>query len=328
MMEREYTLKFEWYKPEKGYIWRDCDIFRGFSSSDIIIPDGPYLIECDDTQCFLPWNPFEDATTFARFADVQPNDDALCAWANENGRLVRSETLSDGSSLNVLTDDLVTGFVNVVDGKRLYARTTESRQFWYKEHFDLSFAVMVWEFILNNDVDSLRKIVIWQGQKRAVIMKFRRDTLGEIYTRDDGAISYPTFDEKNNLRINLGFEVLFDADLNMRSWAPHRFPYPDIINPARLFIQTEVNTKLHEYPLQIALTLNEHGELEKRLYPTSLLSAMWYQLYLALAGEITLRRCSICGKWEDMSGHRVNWSKHKKCISYERIKKYNLAREK
>jgi hypothetical protein len=323
-MEQEYTLKFEWYKPERGYIWRNCDFFRGFSSSDIIIPAGPYLIECDDTQSFFPWNPFEDATTFARFAGIQPNDDAFCAWANENGRLVRAETLSDGSSLSVLTDDLVTRFVKVVDGKRLYVRTTESRQFWYKEHFDLSFAVMVWEFILNNDVDSLRKIVIWQGHKRVVIMKFRRDALDEIHTCDDGAINYPTFDEKNNL----GFEVLFDADNNLRSWAPQRFPCPDIINPAKLFVQTEVNAKLRKYPLQIALTLNEHGELEKRLYPTSLLSAMWYQLYLALAGEITLRRCSICGQWENMSGHRVNWSKHRKCISYKRIEKYNLNRKK
>jgi hypothetical protein len=55
---------------------------------------------------------------------------------------------------------------------------------------------------------------------------------------------------------------------------------------------------------------------------------MWYQLYLALAGEITLRRCSICGKWEDMKEHRASWSKHKKCISYERLEKYKLARVK
>jgi hypothetical protein len=61
--------------------------------------------------------------------------------------------------------------------------------------------------------------------------------------------------------------VLFDADLNMRSWAPQRFPCPDIINPGRLFVQTEVNAKLRKYPLQIALTLNEHGETRKAALP-------------------------------------------------------------
>jgi hypothetical protein len=180
---------------------------------------------------------------------------------------------------------------------------------------------MVWEFILNKDVDSLRKIVIWYEQKRVVITKFPRDMLDSVKIKDDGEVWYP-FDEHNP---RLGREELFDADGNKHSWAPQRFPYPDIINPARLFVQTTVNAKLLKYPLQIALTLNEQGELEKRIYPTSLLSAMWYQLHLALAGEINLRRCSICGQWEDMSGHRVNWSKHKKCISYERIKKHNFV---
>jgi hypothetical protein len=333
MMEQQFSLKFTWNRPEKGYIWKDCKAFSGNFYTETPIPGGPYLVERDYSQSFYPWSPLDDAATFARFADVQPNDDALSAWASENGRLVATEKLSDGSSLFVLPDNSTgmtkkpihhTGITRQQDGVTFYAQEGESRQFWYKEHFALSFATMVWELTVNNDVDSLKKIVIWQGEKRVSIMKFLRDTLSSIHTCEDGAISYP-FDEKKN---SLDYELLFDADINMRSWVPQRFPHPDIINPAKLFVQVEVNKKLLEYPLQVALTLNERGELEKRLYPTSLLSAMWYQLYLALSGETKLRRCVICGQWEDMSGHRVNWSKHKKCISYKRLEKYNLSHEK
>jgi hypothetical protein len=67
--------------------------------------------------------------------------------------------------------------------------------------------------------------------------------------------------------------------------------------------------------------MDEDGLLRKTLVPTSLLSAMWYQLYLAVIGEIKLRRCAICWKWENMEGHRVNWSKHAACANNERVKR-------
>ena len=70
-----------------------------------------------------------------------------------------------------------------------------------------------------------------------------------------------------------------------------------------------------------ALKMDEDGLLRKTLMPMSLLSAMWYQLYLAVIGEIKLRQCAICGKWESMEGHRVNWSKHAACANNERVKR-------
>ena len=97
--------------------------------------------------------------------------------------------------------------------------------------------------------------------------------------------------------------------------------FPDVTNAASIYIQSAINNKLSEYPLQVKFQIDEYGLLRKTLVPTSLISAMWYQLYLAVIGEIKLRRCAICEKWENMEGHRVNWSKHAACANNERVKR-------
>jgi hypothetical protein len=53
---------------------------------------------------------------------------------------------------------------------------------------------------------------------------------------------------------------------------------------------------------------------------------MWYLFYLACAGEIELRRCAVCGRWEDMEGHRETWSRHANCANYERVKRSRLKK--
>ena len=89
-----------------------------------------------------------------------------------------------------------------------------------------------------------------------------------------------------------------------------------------LHVQLTINEKLRNYPVNILLQIDEQGKLQKRLQPTSLLSAMWYQFYLVVAGVETLRRCAICGKWENMKDHRDSWKKHAACANNERVKRF------
>jgi translation initiation factor 2 beta subunit (eIF-2beta)/eIF-5 len=51
---------------------------------------------------------------------------------------------------------------------------------------------------------------------------------------------------------------------------------------------------------------------------------MWFQLTRALDGNLRLRRCPICGQWEDMEKgkHRESWTKHKQCANNEAVKRY------
>jgi hypothetical protein len=80
------------------------------------------------------------------------------------------------------------------------------------------------------------------------------------------------------------------------------------------------------YPLNIRFEMDEKEEVHKIIAPTSLLSAMWYQFFLAQTGEIKLRRCAICNRWEDMEGHRETWSKHANCANYDRVKRARLRK--
>jgi hypothetical protein len=333
MERQDFELMFRWTKPQEGFMWEDCEVCKrliGEPEDAISVPSGPYLVERDYSQEFYPWSPFDDSALFANFADIPATDDSFCEWASEYGRLTDGEKLLNGASLLVLPSNSTIAehrgkpihHLGIVVGeKRCYAQRGESRAFWHTEHFALAFASMVWEFLANNDIESLKKVVFWQNTKSARVVKFRRELLGEIDTSTAGELHYPMEHAKS-----IGWETLFDGDNNVRAWAPQRFLYPDVLAPARLFVQLEINKKLRDFPLQIALTLDEHGDLRKRMYPTSLLSAMWYQMYLALVGEIKLRRCSICGKWEDMKGHRTTWETHKVCASTKRVQRFRAAK--
>ena len=116
--------------------------------------------------------------------------------------------------------------------------------------------------------------------------------------------------------------TLFDKD-NTRPWLSNLCKYPDVIKPALLYVQTVISKKLKDYPLHIEIQTDAlNGKLFKVLRPTSLLSAMWYQFFLVFTGEERIRRCDICGRWEDMRSRRGSWKRHKTCASHERVKRF------
>jgi hypothetical protein len=88
---------------------------------------------------------------------------------------------------------------------------------------------------------------------------------------------------------------------------------------ARTDLERTINRAFEDYPVNLVL---EHNRATLVLRPSSLLSCMWYQLALAFKERIKLRRCTICGQWEDMEGHRKNWTKHKQCANNEAVKRY------
>jgi len=170
-------------------------------------------------------------------------------------------------------------------------RLAESKNFWYKEHAELAYATKMWDSWETRDKESLGEMLRW----------FRKNTSMEL--------------------LRLGRRETFFGPKLIRPWAAKLFRFPDILGPAKLCVEETVNQKLIEYPLRLELIRNEKGDIKKCLRPSSLLSAMWYQLYLVLNGEIKLKRCASCCKWEDMKNHRSNWTKHKNCAIRERVRK-------
>jgi hypothetical protein len=286
------------------------------------VPEGPYLTELNYSQSFVSWKPFDQLELFAQFADLIPEQDVLLQWANQHGRLIDID--ENFSSVHILSknfaiDDMqrpINENPYYKKGNQFYRRVkADPWLFWRNEQRDLSYTAMLWEMLSNKD-PRLNGIIMWahEGQ-RIYVYKIKKELLDEIdfekFRTDEGYLIAHTITR----------DLLLDTRSRDDAWMARYCRYPDVTNAASVYIQSKINQKLSEYPVQIKFGMDEDGTLRKTLVPTSLLSAMWYQLYLAMTGEIRLRRCSICKQWENMETHRNNWSKHASCANNERVKR-------
>ena len=309
MENRDYEISFIWIKAHGGYDWEDCEkLYSGIfliekDGKSVKMPMPPYLVEKDYSRGIGPYKPFEDLALFANFADMEGNADSFAAWADSYGRLTTGEKLSHGT-LYVLSRNAIlqanenpyNNRVTLSNGVSGGLQPSESFFFWNKEHSELRFAVILWELAVKKDMEGLDKCVQWVNDNTGILIH-----------------------KKTPLEI--GFEVLTDGKI-IRPWLSNIIRYPDLIRPAMLYVQETINEKLRIYPLNVVIQTDERGELYKTLQPTSLLSAMWYQFSLVFTGEEQIRRCAICGKWENMKGRRNTWKKHAACANNERVKRF------
>jgi hypothetical protein len=194
-----------------------------------------------------------------------------------------------------------------------YLQETESFGLWEAAHIALSGAVLLWELAMKEDTEGLKNLVEWRDNGNILeIVHIRRDMFKVV----DFDKLWGDYHYRERSR------VYFTSLLRDRSPDIDLFRSPEVIRPALYAAQSAVNSKLEEYPVNIVLRMDSQGNPYKVLRPTSLLAAMWYQFSLALTGEIKLRRCSICGKWESMRNHRDNWKTHATCASNKRVERF------
>jgi hypothetical protein len=335
---QKFEISFSWRRHGFGYKWENAKLCspwgEAFNSMDdserekyqeLISSSssavGPFLVEKTLSILWVGLEPLANALLFAQFSDIIPTEESFLDWANENGRLVDIE-----NSTELLYDFILAPYTprdeqeknfelsikthRIVKKDGLLYRITkpDSLSFWKQEHRDLSFAVMLWEMISNDD-PRLNDILEWNGN-RAYAYPFSRDKLDLI-----------DFERlKKDSRYQPNFVL---PPRRIEGYHPQKF---NAKKAASRYIQQELNKKIRLYPLIVRFETDNKEEVHKIIQPTSLLSAMWYQLFLALSGDIRLRRCSLCKKWENMEGHRETWSKHANCANYDRVKKSRLKK--
>ena len=334
---QKYGVYFVWFTSPAGYKWENCepcdlwgepfaswkeDRRRELEELVQSIPEGPYLIEVNPRLRALPCEPLEDPLLFAQFADIRPDEESFRGWANEHGRLIDVEQdLKNHVFIFPQYEPLDETDVDYQrsrgagimekDGRYYRRAKADPLGFWLREYRELSFAVMLWELAQNND-QRLDGILEWnQESKRIHVNKIWKEKLNEIDFTRFGK------DETYNPISGAGRDRIHNFDLRS-VFKGGKF---NAAKAASIYVQQEVTRKLAEYSLQLTFRSDDDGELRKALEPTNLLAAMWHQLYLAQTGEIQLRRCSLCGKWENMEGHRSTWSKHANCANYGRVKR-------
>jgi hypothetical protein len=333
---QKHELNFVWNRASAGYRWEDykpCDLWgEPFDEWEegkkkefeklFWIPDGPYLTETYPQLRNMPYKPLEDPTLFAQFADLNPDRESFCDWAHQYGRLIDVEGNLENYAFIFpeylpLNDTDVqfhrkNGGMYIIerDGRYFHRAKADPLSFWVREHQFLSFSAMVWEWTLNAD-PRLEKILEYdQETRRVYIYTFPKNKLEEI--------DFDRFKEDTNYNLSP-----VKPPYRLEGYLPVSF---NVREAALRYVQGKINAKLASWPLRILFRTDDNGEFHRVIEPTSFLSAMWYQLYQALAGEIHLRRCSLCGKWENMEGHRKTWTKHANCANYGRVKRARLKK--
>lgn len=279
-----------WSKSAGGYRWEQCSI-QVPPKEDFFhqkTPKGPFLTENDSSQNLILWE-LKDAILFAHFANIESSAESFLKWANEHGRLINVE--STGNDCRVKSNSL---------------------DFWMMEHKDLSFAVMLWEMWSNNDT-RLDGFFEWTVEDKIYVHHINPARLSEI--------DFEQFKTDQTYRAAYSIEktLLYNAQNPKSAWIP-RFCENSAKNAAFIYIQLQICLKLNAYRVRLDIYPPNCGELQERLEASSLLSAMWYQLHLALSGNMQLRRCSLCGKWENMAWHRSTWTRHANCANIIRVR--------
>jgi hypothetical protein len=347
---QKYELSFEWRRSVTGYKWEDsepCDFWgkpfkdwekekrADFEATIQRVPGGPYLLKADLRLDSIQWKPLDNPMLFAQFADIEPDAESFLNWADEHGNLVDTER-DLGNHIYIFPQyipeepigedvflHLNAGIkVFEMDGCYYFRVKADSIDFWIQEYRDLSFAVMLWELSLKKD-PRLDGIIEWaKGSRLMIANRFSREKLEEV--------DFDKFksDEAYKLDCNIPQEVMKNTyegvELPWLILLGHKL---DAVKGASLYVQQKITQKLEQYPLKVVFRSDPKKKLYKTLQPTSLLSAMWYQFYLAQTGDIQLRRCSLCGKWENMEGHRSTWSKHANCANNDRVKNSRMKKK-
>ena len=163
-------------------------------------------------------------------------------------------------------------------------------------------AFNLFTLLKTSNLEELSKIIRWNLDKSNAVTKIRY-----TYTLEDSVGKYG-----NNCDIT--------PETNPQIFS--RFIVDDFILPARAILQSIINKQLKKHSVNLRLLLDNSNKLQPYLYPTTLLAAMWYQLYQAVATNKKFKRCAYCNKWNDITNKAHNWKACPGCAGRARAKKH------
>lgn len=248
----------------------------------------PFLVESPSTSSLFPYNPMDKQTLFLQFAETPLTKEGILQFANVHGKLHPTH------------DVLVSR-----PGKDNVLLRADSLSLWIGEIWYMKTAVQLWEWIKEKNWSALGKIISWDEHKKSVEYSLPPNG-GASGSRSWGVLASPQRKPEIFARCHPG----------------------EVLLPARHLLQMWINKRLERYPVKPRLLMNAQNALEGRLIPSSLLSAMWLQFYLATIGETKYKRCAVCGHWSDVTGKNRNWTMHPDCANKARVKKWSEKNKK
>jgi hypothetical protein len=257
------TNGFRWTVRTDGYSWQRA---AGTDAEDVYLAE-PAGFRGKDQRTYEPMR--SHGALFRRFADLDHDQDAILAFANEYGRLGGDAARS------------------IPVGKATWIG--ESLETWARAIAGMHAAVELWAKLQAGDVEGLREHLQWTGTEEPTAGSTRGHSASAPDFLLDGFFREPEWAE-NAPAIYQAAGALNRA-----------FASGDLIEYAQQLLESavnkqmqgRVNTRLQRRPGTEGYSLVTE--------PGSLLGAMWLQLALAIAEGHEFRRCAVCGEWFRLS---------------------------
>jgi hypothetical protein len=100
-----------------------------------------------------------------------------------------------------------------------------------------------------------------------------------------------------------------------------RWKRGDLIGPAKLFLATLVDKALHKQ-VSARVVLDPNNRFTPYYFPSSLLAAIWLQIYSLVIGKTKFRRCEVCLERMDVTENRTHKRVHLSCSRKLRMRRY------
>jgi hypothetical protein len=293
---------FKWFKSNAGYYFDK----NAISDMDPNV-NGPFIVESPENTGYTRFNPLEECPSlFLRFADMDCTEQDYIHFANENGLLTGDLLLSNIPHNERRKEKIGDEIVEVEIAKKFIVG--DPLVLWQKEHFILKYTVQVWEWLKDRNTNKLALVIRWNNSNKEV-----KYFLG---SEKDLRLYHSESSEHNKI-----MHGTLASETSNSILLSHFIPN-DVLLPAQVLIQQQINKKLKEYRVNPVLLMDNKNMLQQYLMPENLLSAMWFQFYQAVTGEKKYKKCEVCHKWEDITNKKSNWSKHPECAGRLRTANY------
>lgn len=205
---------------------------------------------------------------FRTFAEVDPNEEAIKAFADSFGHL--------GDPIGEMI-----GMPNHVSDKGQLVGTGESFGKWTKAILNMRRLVELWNIVQHQDLAALARHIRWHGK-------------GVDY------LSHPDL-VPNELPAQPS--VFVEAVIAAEKINPdllEDFQKGDLVRPALYYLQNEVNRWMKGRTSSRLLWTPDHSKLKLCLVPESLFGALWLQFAQVIERNSEFRRCAECGTWFEL----------------------------
>ncbi len=178
----------------------------------------------------------------------------------------------------------------------------ESLSRWQHEIQQMSIILAIWDLVCDLDDDRLGQIISWPNPDRVEISMSWRRQGGKIELgKHKGSPYYSdfirtvsTFPTPQSGVEGVEYDTIADRQDKTRMELLDRWDKGNVIKPALYYVCLQVNQRVRNYVSPQVLPFRK---LELRVFPQTLLSAMWLMFMWEISGENNVFLCPSCLEW-------------------------------